>query len=262
MSKSVDEDPDVIVEDAEAKAVEAEALVTAIEDRIVAGDDTVTHADLSEQISVARFARKLVEAAREKAKSIRESKRQVVLSQIRGEMDAHATAEGTRRVELLTNVESAVLAFVSEYASDNAKFSDWRGRMAAAGVKPIGPRFAALASDQGLSYSDSAVRAGTREFQPEYSGLVLQGLLHSLLNSSQLGREYFTADNAGYPTRDELFARVRTVAQEVPGIPEDALFYRHENGQVHMRDTAHAWPAEDLKRLGLTPISREEAIAE
>jgi hypothetical protein len=134
--------------------------------------------------------------------------------------------------------------------------------MSAAGVKPIGNRLSPAPDAQGLSYSASgSVRAGTREFGQKFSGQALQELLQALIGTDGMGREYFTSEYVGRPKLEDLHARVSAPGQESPGIPDDAVFYRHANGTVHMRGAGLEIPSEDLRRLGLTPISRDEALA-
>jgi hypothetical protein len=125
MSKELTEDPDTIVSDAEAKAGEAEALVTAIEDRIVAGDDSVTHADLSEQISLARFARKLVDAAKTKAQGIREAQQKKALKDLKSEILEKSTANGDDLLKEFDTFYGAICRFVDKADAEDLNVSNW-----------------------------------------------------------------------------------------------------------------------------------------
>lgn len=254
-------DPDELVADAEAEAQEALQLAAALEQRARDGDDSVTFEQIQEQEKLGRWAQIRVDAAKRKAANAREAVRQSELGKIRGEMDAYATTEGEHFVDLLKGVETAALAFAAAYVAHNRTVSGWRERMVANGVTSIGARLSAASDAQGLSYSDSgAVRAGLREFTQEFSGQVLQELLRALIGVDGIGVEYFTSEYVGHPKLEELYARVGLPAQESAGIAEDAVFYRHANGSVHMRASGHEVPAEDLRRLELKPISRKEAL--
>ena len=215
------------------------------------------------QEGVVEFAAAEIERlARAKARH-EESLRQGELGIIRAEMDTYAAAEGEHFVDLLKGVETAVLAFAAAYVQHNQTISRWRERMTANGVQPQGNRLAPPKTDQGLSLAPSgAVRAGGREFTQEFSGQPVQELLMALRGHDGISKNYFESDYVCYPKLDELYARVSSPVQESAGIPDDALFYRHTNGAIHMRGAESPIPVEDLKRLELRLIDRAEAVAE
>ena len=260
-AKSID--PDELVADAEAEAQEAVQLAAALEQRARDGDDSVTFEQIQEQEKLGRWAQIRADAAKRKAANAREAVRQGELGIIRAEMDTYAAAEGEHFVGLLKGVETTVLAFAAAYVQHNQTVTGWRERMTANGVQPQGNRLAPSKTDQGLSLAPSgAVRAGGREFTQEFSGQVLQELLLALRGHDGISKNYFESDYVGHPKLDELYARVSSPVQESAGIPDDALFYRHTNGSVHMRGAESPIPVEDLKRLELRPIDRAEAVAE
>ena len=260
-AKSID--PDELVADAEAEAQEAVQLAAALEQRARDGDDSVTFEQIQEQEKLGRWAQIRADAAKRKAANAREAVRQGELGIIRAEMDTYAAAEGEHFGDLLKGVETAVLAFAAAYVQHNQTISGWRERMTANGVQPQGNRLAPSKTDQGLSLAPSgAVRAGQREFTQEFSGQVLQELLLALRGHDGISKNYFQSDYVGSPKLDELYARVSSPVQESAGIPDDALFYRHNNGAIHMRGAESPIPVEDLKRLELRPIDRAEAVAE
>ena len=260
-AKSID--PDELVADAEAEAQEAVQLAAALEQRARDGDDSVTFEQIQEQEKLGRWAQIRADAAKRKAANAREAVRQGELGIIRAEMDTYAAAEGEHFVGLLKDVETAALAFAGAYVQHNQTVTGWRERMTANDVQPQGNRLAPSKTDQGLSLAPSgAVRAGGREFTQEFSGQVLQELLLALRGHDALGKTYFESDYVGHPKLDELYARVSSPVQESAGIPDDALFYRHTNGAIHMRGAESPIPVEDLKRLELRLIDRAEAVAE
>ncbi len=256
MGKKTEKVTDSDVRSAQEALTVGRGELVRLREAFLNGDGTEWSAVKSQE-AVVEFAEAQIEKLARAQARYQESLRQSELGQIRAEMDAYATSEGEHFVGLLKAVESAATAFASAYVGHNRTVSGWRERMAANGVKPIGNRLSAASDAQGLSYADNgAVRAGKREFRQEYSGQVLQELLLALRGT--FGPRYFESEQVGHPSLDELYARVGAPGLEAPGIPEGAVFYRHANGSVHMRD--HEVPSEDLRRLQLKPISREEAL--
>jgi hypothetical protein len=262
MGKKVEKVTGDDLEQARAALAQGHAELTRLKEAFLDGRDDVEWAQVKSQEGVVEYAAAEIERlARAKAR-YEESLRQSDLGKLRTEMDTYATAEGDVFADLLKQVEVAAVAFAGAYVDHNRTVSGWRERMTAGGIKPIGNRLSPAADAQGLSFSDNgAVRAGTREFQQEFSGQVLQDLLQALRGHDGIGAEYFTSEFVGHPKLEDLYARVSAPAQESPGISDDAVFYRHRNGTVHMRGAGLEIPAEDLRRLELTPISRDEALA-
>lgn len=224
--------------------------------------DGVEWSQVKSQEGVVEYAEAEIERlARAKAR-YEESLRQSELGKIRAEMDAYATESGEVFVDLLKQVEAASVAFAGAYVAHNEVVAGWHERMRAAGLQPLGNRLSPAPDAQGLSFSETgAVRAGTREFRQEFSGQILQELPQALGGVSGIGVEYFTSQGIGHPSLPDLYERVSSTAQESPGIPDDAVFYRHINGSVHMRGAGNEVAVEDLRRLELTQISRDEALA-
>ena len=131
MSKAEDVDP---VAEAEAAAVEAEQLVTAVEDRIIAGDQSVTHADLSEKISLARFAHKLVEAAKTRAAAAREAEQAKAVKDLKATILAEAPATGDELLKLLDVGFSSLLEFVDRADAHDQQIRQWGIDAGALGV--------------------------------------------------------------------------------------------------------------------------------
>lgn len=133
-----DEDPDLLVADAEAAALEAQALVTAIEDRIMAGDSSVTHDDLAKQISVARFASKFVEGARAKAAQIREDRAVKARAALAAEVLRDAPEDGKELLELVDRLIADSAAFMERTDAHSEKVRGWVNRARQLGVPDTG----------------------------------------------------------------------------------------------------------------------------
>ena len=132
------EDPDLIVSDAEAAAVEAQALVTAIEDRIMAGDASVSHDDLSKQISISRFAAKFVEGARAKAAGIRAANAAKARDALRAEILRDAPANGDALLKLVDRVVEDSNRLVLAIEAHDAQQRGWVQRALDLGVPDRG----------------------------------------------------------------------------------------------------------------------------
>jgi len=133
-----DEDPDLLVADAEAAALEAQALVTAIEDRIMAGDESVSHEDLSKQISVARFASKFVEGARAKAAQIREDRAARARAALAAEVLRDAPEDGKELLAIVDRLIADSAAFMEKTDAHSAKVRGWVNRALELGVPDKG----------------------------------------------------------------------------------------------------------------------------
>ena len=262
MAKKVDQVTREDIDAAQDALGQGNAELLRLKESFLNGDDIAWSAVKSQESAVEYAEAQIERMARAKAR-FEESVRQGELGKIRAEMDTYAAAEGEHFVGLLKDVETAALAFAGAYVQHNQTVTGWRERMTANGVQPQGNRLAPSKTDQGLSLAPSgAVRAGQREFSQEFSGQVLQELLMALRGHDGISKNYFESDYVGSPKLDELYARVSSPVQESAGIPDDALFYRHTNGSVHMRGADSPIPVEDLKRLELHPIDRAEAVTE
>lgn len=149
MASSV-EDPEQIVADAETAATDAEALVAALEDKIMAGDASVTHEDLSTQISLARFARKFVEGAKTKAEGIRAANAAKAREALRAEILRDAPANGEHLLALIDSLMASANKLVEAANSHDAQLREWVRKALDLGVPDKG---AASAVHAGLGVS-------------------------------------------------------------------------------------------------------------
>lgn len=137
MASSKD-DPEQIVADAEAAADEAESLVVTLEDRIMAGDAAVTHEDLGTQISLARFARKLVGAAKAKAEDLRAKQAAKSRADLREEILRDAPANGEHLLAIVDALVANSNELVTAAEAHDAQVRAWAQRALALGAPDKG----------------------------------------------------------------------------------------------------------------------------
>jgi hypothetical protein len=147
---SKDTDPDVIVREAEQAADEAESLVQALEDKIMSGDVSVTHESLSNQISLARFARKLVDGARAKAEGIRAANVAKARADLRTEILRDAPANGDHLLTLVDGLVATAKELVEAADAHDLQLTKWVQRALELGVPDKG---AVSAAHAGLGVS-------------------------------------------------------------------------------------------------------------
>lgn len=126
-----------IVRAAEQEKTEAEALATALEDRIKDGDETVTPQALEEARSLRGFAKLRTEAAQRKAERAREAERQRQLRTLRTEMKERPGLDHKHLADLLRTAEEALSAFVATAKGHNAQVMTWYERMLALQVPEL-----------------------------------------------------------------------------------------------------------------------------
>jgi hypothetical protein len=205
MTKDID--PDVIVREAEQAADEAESLVQALEDKIMAGDGSVTHEALSTQISLARFARKLVGGARAKAEGIRVANAEKARAELRSEILRDAPANGDHLLVLVDQLIATSSELVISAAAHDAQVRAWARRALDLG-----------APDKGLpseAHAGLGVSAG---------GDVLVGdvRIQTVASSNVLGLLFSPGINSGIvPRTDE--ASLKLARQIVANIGKAAV---------------------------------------
>lgn len=221
---------------------------------------------VKDQEAVLEFAEaQLEKLGRDKAK-YDEQVRQAGLSKLRAEIDAFSLASGDEFLKLYEQVEAAAEAFAEAFKTRNDKLDDWSRRMKDLGVPAMNPatQLVPAASEQGLgwvdAFGDLDLQAGERKFRRVYSGRFLSSLLAGLAVSK--GPKWTTYFNDDSPSSDLVLMKrvVREIDHELPGIPENAIFWRTRDGGLLYTDEAHAFSAEVQDRDGLERITREEAL--
>ncbi|URN12497.1 hypothetical protein LUW77_14960 [Streptomyces radiopugnans] len=163
---------------AEQEAAEAEQLLTALEERVRDGDDTVTADQLASTRELGRFARLRAEAARRKAERAAEAARLDAVAALADEIRA-ADTDRTALAEAVDRLTTALRDVVTLAEEHNQQLAQWRNRAMQIGVQPgptghrLGPKTAGmrLVSDRGLSVDDV-------EFAPVPTGSLISAAVH------------------------------------------------------------------------------------
>lgn len=235
---------DVDVTSAEQEAAEAEALVASLERKIREGDDGVSHDQLTSTRSLAEFARLRVQGIRAKAAKARAARRTAAAEALRAEVEAYAKGVGGKLADGLRAIQAAEDAFVAVADEHDAKVLEWRKRANALGIPESDGRPMPPAEDGRLALpraDGSGLQAGRRHLE----------LAHG---KGTLERFRTHTDRAALVA---VIARLDAEQAEPEG---DLYFYRGAGGGVHVMD--HPIPDEQLKRDGITVLTREEAWGE
>lgn len=208
------ETPEQIIATAEQETAEAEQLVTALEDRVMDGDDTVTPAQIEEARGLRRFAQLRREAAAKKAAKAKQDNIDAKVLDL-----AAQTAD-----ELESFPIEAIAAAALEAETALAKLLDLAsGREVAirAGYQRMGgwahqstiaDRYRADRADQvmldGIWYRADGSQA------ERVVGMLLYGLTHKRDGLERLSRMVAQYDYRGEPlVYDKALAELRTVEQ-------------------------------------------------
>lgn len=245
---------------AEQEAAEAEQLAAALEERVREGDDSVTPDQIASARELGRFARLRTEATRRKAERAKAAARLAACESLRDEIETYAEGSGARFAELLTAADNAVRAFVAALDERNDHLTAWRQTMVDLGVpahdNPLIP-------DKGhgnlghVGHSGQII-ARTRRMAPTTPDEWLSRMLTAVVSDRGNGLQRLTVPISSPVDNTVAFARLAAI--DAPRDAPDASamhFYRGPGGAVVERDQPYS--AEDIARLGLTPISRKEA---
>ncbi|MCY0962801.1 hypothetical protein [Streptomyces sp. H27-H5] len=156
-------DADATLARASEEAKEAAGLLTALEDRVRDGDDSITPEELTKARELGSFAQLRTDATRKRVVEARQTARLAALAELKGEMDAYQAEADTG--ELVDNILAALLAFTQHYESHNAHVNDWAARMKELGVASVpGPQFT-QPEDGHLGLNGRDVYTGTAIYQ-------------------------------------------------------------------------------------------------
>ncbi len=126
------------VDQAEQEAADAADLVTALEERVRSGDDTLTPAEIETQRDVANFARLRAEAITRKLQRSREAQRLRVLGDLADEMRTRTADDAGTYGRLLATFEDALTELITFTRDRDEQLNRWRLVMHGQGV-PMGP---------------------------------------------------------------------------------------------------------------------------
>ncbi|MCS5732381.1 hypothetical protein [Herbiconiux daphne] len=266
-----DEKPELVtdadVRAAEKAANEAEALVAALEEAIMDGDETVGEEQVLEQEKLSRFARLRVEATRRKAERSKEARRQAALTELRAEIESFADGSGKTFAKHLREAEKALTALAVGAYERNEQIKAWKSRMVALGVPAKNPTFIVPSKEhKELSYAESGygirgVQVGTREIELRDTGMFVQGLIGLLvreLNERGVSGHYLTADVPVSITREQLYDMVQKIDAPGKEIDRGGHFYRGDGGVLHRTDKPMT--EDQIKTGNLRKISAKEAF--
>ncbi|MFD7968586.1 hypothetical protein [Streptomyces clavifer] len=118
---------DNAVTTAEQEAREATGLVTALEERVRDGDDTVTPEQIAAARELGHFAQLRTDATARKAVDAKRTARLAALAELKADIDAYT--ETTDTDQLVDNIFGALLAYTQHFDAHNARITQWRARM-------------------------------------------------------------------------------------------------------------------------------------
>ncbi|TXN29310.1 hypothetical protein [Lacisediminihabitans profunda] len=229
---------------AEAAADEAAALVAELEERVASGDEEVTLEHITAQEGLSRFAKLRAEATRRKAVSAKVAARLSAAKSLRKEIDEYATGSGQRFADNLRAVAAAEEKFRRGISEHNAKVLAWGEQMQNLGIPVTDGRPCPPDRDGNLALgregSTVVLQSGRRQFEIVAA--------ETFVDSHRIaGREM------------ALYAALEAI--DAP-LPESTAqhFYRGAGGGVVAVDAPYS--PEDIKRLDLVKLSREDAWGE
>lgn len=250
---------DSIVTTAEQEAAEAEDLAAALAERVRDGDD-VEPAELANAEQLGRFARLRVEAARRKVERAKTAARLADCKALCEEIESYASGTGERFAELLATAETAIRAFVAAVDERNQHIAVWRQRMHNLQVPAHGNPLVPPKEHGRLGWTehDGQVIGGRRRMMQTSPERWLNSMLcHVTLDMPV--KHFNSVVMGGAQPRDELYDQLASLDAPAADAPTNLVFYRGENGAIHSYDPDLVPPPEDLKRLKMTRVSREEA---
>jgi hypothetical protein len=264
LARDVDEVTDADAAQAAREADEAAALVDALEDRVIEGDDTITPGQITEQRELSRFARLRAAATARKAERAKRAARLRALDGIRAEMDAHGTDTGPKLAALLQAAEDATAEFCDAVNARNAKVTEWLKRMQDLDVpehtNPLNPPDAH--AGLGWESANGHVIAGSRRMRKVNAGqwvrTMLDGVAHrtgKLTVPTEQGHA-ITLTRMSTTDREALYAQLAAVdAPAAPPDPSLRFFRNVDTGAVWPMSNAPTGPA----AKNLVEITRREA---
>lgn len=239
---------------AEQEAAEAVALVAALEQRVIEGDEGIGFEEIEAARGLGRFARLRAEATRRKVERARQAARLRALDDLRAEVEQYGATGGERLVRLLGEVERAVSAFQNAVDQRNKLVDAWSHRAVELGA-PAHHAPCPPPAEHGMVGQMPApgrgVIAGARRLSPLDGDAWLARVLRP---TSPGGRAWRFRVGPLDEAMAEHLAKLDAPAAEPA---DDALWFRHTgSGQVIQFD--HAPDVHEAR--GLVEITRAEAL--
>lgn len=252
-------DPEVAA--AEAEAREAEALVCELENRVIAGDETVTPDQITAQESLSRFARLRVKFTTDKAAKAQEAARLQACEALAEEIQSASKPEGAELAKALESVVRAFRSFSETVEARNVRILEWRKRAETLGVPehvhPVAPpaQHGRLGlTPSGGAYGLAGVIAGPVRVEQIDRDVLLSRALDLLT------REEAFKHIPGVDAGTDLFGELESIDKVTAEPAGPRFYYRGTGGGVIEKDKP--FTEEEIRTLGVTKISRYEAYGE
>ncbi|WP_113704599.1 hypothetical protein [Nonomuraea lactucae] len=259
------------VTDADVRAAERQAATDAeqvetLKQRLTSGEN-ISPDELAQARQLAEWSELRVLAVRQQCEQTTERKRQEACAQLGNEIRAGQTellAEIIAELRAMQQHEAAYLAKVDAY---NANLSDWRTRMQQLRVPEHNGTIAPPAAHSRLGWSAQGdLFVGRRRIARIDPGMHLTAALEAGRAASQethINLHLRTGEAPvplNHPSPDtDPYDRLAALDDDTPE-PTAKYFYRGSGGAPIATD--HPYSPEDIKRLGLRVITREEAWPE
>ncbi|MES9804977.1 hypothetical protein [Streptomyces cinereoruber] len=244
------------VADAEQEAQEAAALVTALEERVRDGDDTVTPEQIASARELSNFARLRADATARKATEAKRTARLAACEELRSEIDDYQADNGDQAVKLLDTAYAALVAYITHVQDHNDLIRSWRERMTQLKVPQHSSPTIPPAEHANLGQGHhSAVVAGSTEYRPLTPWPALDHIITAARQHDRRGpnTEAVAAQELAKAKKNAVGIAPRTIA------PAGRVHYRTPGGVVFSYNPQEAPSPEDVQRLGLEPLTEEEA---
>jgi hypothetical protein len=240
------------VEAAEQEAADAEAEVNALEERVLAGDESVTADAIEKQRGLSRFAKLLAQRTARKAERAKQAARLKACDALRQEIEAHSTEVGPKLAKALRKAEAALTeVFRIEYER-NVQVGQWRRRASELGVPEHRSPFAPPAEHAHLALNRRQVIAGRRRLD---STIEVDSWVQMVVKRAKEGGRGILYDGVR-STDDPAEYATKVDAEENADPDADAEFYQNtETGSIRQFGPGHA-PVDDPT---MRKISRREA---
>lgn len=251
------------VRQAEQDAKDAAALVDALEEQVIDGDDEITADEIEAQRKLSGFAKLRAQATARKAERAARAARLKKCDELRAEIEAYATDTGERYVALLQAAEDAVAAFTDAVRDRNTQLDQWRHRMVELQIPKHGNPLVPPAEHAHLGLNGKQVIAGRRRLDKVDPGAWLGRMLARVASAHHpvRGMDMDTGTAFGQFTvppanPGDHYAKLARVDAPVGDPPDNIRFFLTTGGGVIEMDHE---PNEIEARGIVREISRREA---